>query len=309
MDRSIVFANWVSAEARALAAAQLAEPAPPSDLEGQRAFYDAFNHRNLALAIEAFPVEIADEIVADIPVHIVTPKGGASDPRSLICLHGGAFMWGTGAGALLEAVPVVATTGMRVIAIDYRLAPEHVFPAAVDDVLAVYDALLETSSAESIGIYGCSAGGMLTAQTVSRLIFEQRPLPGAVAMFHGTGLEMDGDTARAAFLFDPRVEPDAMPPLAEWPYFQGADLADPLVLPGHHPAVLERFPSSLLVTASRDFAASSCAVMHRRLLAAGVDAAFVMFDGVGHAHHMAVDLPESRETFALMARFFRERLR
>ena len=121
-------------------------------------------------------------------------------------------------------------------------------------------------------------------------------------MLCGTGLDMIGDSqASAAVLTGHPGEPHG---LTRLPYFTGADAGDPLVFPGQHDAVLARFPPSLLVTGSRDFAASSVTTMHRRLLAAGAETQLLHFDGMWHAHHMATTMPESRETFAALARFF-----
>ena len=299
------FAPWVSAEAIEHFKSQAgSQPPANGDIATLRAFYDVFNQRLLDEALLHFPVEITRSKVAGVNVHIVTAANGAALGGSLLCLHGGAFMWGRGAGALLEAVPVAATTGMRVIAVEYALAPEQAFPAAVNDVLAVYTALLAEQPSSTIGVYGCSAGGILTAQAVSRMIEEGLPVPGAIAMLCGTGLEMTGDSAASAGAFTVGTDEGEPLSLASLPYFAGADIADPLVFPGEHPDRLEKFPASLLVTGTRDFAASSVTVMHRRLLAAGVDASLIQFDGMWHAHHMATTLPESRETFAAMARFF-----
>jgi monoterpene epsilon-lactone hydrolase len=304
------FAPWVSAEAAEMFAVEAAASTelPPSDIPSLRRHYDAFNQRHLAVARDHYPVDIVRDEIGGVRVDIVTPSGNDIDHRTLLCLHGGAFMWGRGAGALLEAVPVAATAKMRVIAVEYALAPEQVFPAAVDDVFAVYRALCEAQPATSIGIYGCSAGGALTAQTVARIVAEGSPLPGAVAMLHGTGLDMHGDSrASAAFLSGTDAAPDT-PSLATMPYLAGASGDDPLVFPGEHSKVLAQFPPSLLVTGTRDFAASSVTVMHRRLRAAGADASLLHFDGMWHAHHMATTLPESRETFAALAGFFHDHL-
>jgi acetyl esterase/lipase len=302
------FAGWVSDAAKAAFGVAASEPAAPTDLESLRNHYDAYNRRLLGAALNRYPVDLAEREIGGVPVHVVTPAGGPRDPRVLICLHGGAFMWGSGAGALLEAVPIAATTGMKVVAIDYRLAPEHVFPAAVEDVLVVYLDLLTRHAASSIGLYGCSAGGALTAQVTARLAHDRAPIPGAIAMLHGTGLDFAGDSASSAAAFNQRETQGAVPATESLPYFAAADLRDPLVLPGNHPATLAQFPPSLLVSATRDFAASACSVMHRRLLAAGVEAQFVLFDGLWHAHHMAADLPESQETFELLSGFFEAHL-
>ena len=303
------FAPWVSAEAQLLFGAELAAPPPPSsDLAALRKHYDAFNQRHLAVAREHYAVDIVEDRIAGVRVDIVTPAGGTSDDRVLLCLHGGAFMWGRGAGASLEAVPVAAVTGMRVIAVEYALAPEQIFPAAVDDVVGVYGALIDQQRPDSIGIYGCSAGAMLTAQSVSRLIVDGTPRPGGIAMLCGAGLEMAGDSTTISALLTGQEASFQAPSLISLPYFSNADLRDPLVLPGEHRDALACFPPSLLVTGSRDFAASSVTVMHRRLVAAGVDASLIQFDGMWHAFHMATTLPEARETFAAMALFFDKHL-
>ena len=303
MTGPIAFAPWVSREAQTTFAAEDAMPAAPTqDIATLRSHYHAFNERHLAVALDHYPVEVVRDVIGGVAVDIVTPADAAVDARTLLCLHGGAFMWGRGPGALLEAVPVAATARMRVIAIEYALAPERVFPAAVDDVLAVYRAVTAERAPASIGIYGCSAGGILTAQATARLIANGEPTPGAVAMLCGTGLDMLGDSqASAAVLTGHPNEPHG---LTQLPYFSGTDAGDPLVFPGEHDAVLARFPPSLLVTGSRDFAASSVTTMHRRLLAAGAQTQLLHFDGMWHAHHMATTMPESRETFAALARFF-----
>lgn len=302
------FSAWVSDEARALVAEMAAEPAAPADLEGARRHYGAYNQRHLETALAVFAVDIEEREIARVRVQVVTPKGGATDSRTLVCLHGGAFMWGSGAGALLEAVPVAAISGMRVVAVNYRLAPEHLYPAAVDDVIAVYRALLDEQPASALGIYGASAGAILTGQTVARIVSEDLPAPGAVAMLHGAPIDFDGDAALFADTFNLGSEPIVVPAAGSLPYLMLADLDDPLVLPGRNPDMLAHFPPSLLMTGTRDFAAGATAMMHRRLLAAGVDASFVLFDGMYHGAHIAAKVPESRETHEILARFFRKRL-
>lgn len=285
----------------------LSHGTPAADPQTLRRHYAGFNQTRLDVARSLYAVEIETAAIAGVEVHHVRPRERrGSDVRRLICLHGGGFMWGEGAGALLEAVPVAATSGIPVVAVEYRMAPEHHFPSASDDVVAVYRALCRDHDPAALGLYGCSAGAILTAQSVARMLHDGDPVPGAIAMLHATGLELDGDSlamnAALNGLADPL--PGAAMRLMALDYLSRADPNDPLVFPGNHPDLLARFPPSLLVSGTRDFAASAIATMHRRLRAAGATADFVLFDGMWHAHHVDTDLREARETFDLLARFF-----
>ena len=303
------FGHWVSMEAKEQFRIDAAAPLAPDDhIESTRTHYDAFNKQHLATALGNYHVQIERSQIDGIPVDWVS-SGQSQPQKALLCLHGGAFMWGRGAGALLEAVPVAAVSNIPVAAIEYALAPENMFPAAVDDVLTVYRALLSQHNASSIGIYGCSAGGMLTAQVVARMIAEGVPVPGAIVMLCGTGLEFDGDSTRVAAALSARDDNVDDIRLGALPHFADANLDDPSLFPGEFPEILGRFPPSLLVTGSRDFAASSVSTMHRRLVAAGANASLFDFDGMWHAFHMATTLPEACEVFTLMSNFFGKHLR
>ncbi len=298
------FGPWVSEAAIARFRIDADMPlAPEDDIAAARLHYDRFNRQHLATALDAYDVGIEDAEVAGIRVHRVSSPSQQVG-RTLICLHGGAFMWGRGAGALIEAVPVAAVSGIEVLAVEYALAPEKTYPAAVEDVLAVYRTLLESQDPQTIGMYGCSAGGILTAQVVARLIAEDLPVPGAIAMICGTGLEFDGDAPRTAAAYSPRQDNVDGIRLTGLAHLAAADPADPNFFPGDHPQILARFPASMLVTGSRDFAAGSVTTMHRRLVAAGATASLFEFDGMWHAFHMATTLPESRELFGLLSAFF-----
>jgi monoterpene epsilon-lactone hydrolase len=227
----------------------------------------------------------------------------------LVNLHGGAFMWGSGSGALVEAIPVAASTGVPVIAVDYRLAPEHTFPAASDDVQAVYEALLADTPARAIGIYGCSAGAILTAQCIAQFLRRGLELPGSIAMLCGAGLLELGDSAFTSMaLSGEQLDGDAtdadtvLHTLRN--YLKDVAFDDPRVAPGVDPRIIGRFPPSLLIAGSRDFAASSVTTMHRRLVAQRVHAELFLFDGLWHAFHIFPDLPESQEVYGLLADFF-----
>jgi acetyl esterase/lipase len=282
------------------------DPAFGTDIAAARAFYGQFNDARLAEMRRRYPVNIEREQLGGVIVDRVTPAGGiapANRRRILINVHGGAFMWGSGSGALVEAIPIAAVGGIEVATVDYRLAPEHRFPAASEDVAAVYQALLKTHSAADIGIYGCSAGGIITAQTVAWLDSKGLPMPGAIGTFCGTGAAYGGDSATLSAALSGRPIPATSNTLAS--IYMG-DIAPTNVLayPMSSPALLAKFPPTLHLAGSRDFAASVLTLSHRKLLAQGVDSQLVLFDGLGHAFFMRAELPESQEAYAIIWRFF-----
>jgi acetyl esterase/lipase len=178
----------------------------------------------------------------------------------------------------------------------------------------VYEALLADLPASAIGIYGCSAGALLTAQCIAQFLAQDLPLPGGISMLCGTGLLPVGDSAfTAGALSGERLEDDATAGDAVLQviknYLGTTAPDDRRVTPGNDPEVIGRFPPSQLIAGSRDFAASGVSTMHRRLVAAGVDAELFLFDGLWHAFQIFPDLPESTEVYGLLARFFHRTLR
>jgi acetyl esterase/lipase len=273
----------------------------------QRQFYDAFNADLSQQMQKRYAVAIKSERIGGVAVDSVTPSQGIAarnKTRVLINLHGGAFMWGAHQGGLVESIPIASIGRIKVITVDYREAPENKFPAASEDVAAVYAALLKQYPAKNIGIYGCSAGGILTAESVAWLAAHSQPLPGAIGTFCGSVLDIKGDSA---YLGAPLSgQPFSDDPLSAkaLPYFAGVDLNDPLVFAGESAALLARFPPTLLITGSRDFAMSSVVRSHALLVEARVTAELHVYEGMWHAFLIDPDLAESQAAYQVIARFF-----
>jgi monoterpene epsilon-lactone hydrolase len=255
-----------------------------------------------------FPVTIEATTLGGIRADIVTPAEGVSSEnrgRILINLHGGGFIAGAHLRALLEAVPIASVARIKVATLDYRLAPEHIFPAASEDIAAAYGALLGSYEPKNIGIYGCSAGGTLSAEAVAWFQKEKLPRPGAIAMICSNAARYGGGDSmtigRALGIAVPQ------PQKMRW-YFDGTDAKDPLVSPSASPATLSQFPPTLLISASRDFFLSHTTHFHLQLLKAGVEAQLCVWDGLWHGFVWAPELPESREVFELVAKFFARHL-
>ena len=308
---SIPYSSFASPQARAFFPKLLAEgsKAPPIDapIAQSRAFYDRLNSDRVVRMQKMYAVKIHRETIAGVGADVVLPAQGVpaqNQHRVLINLHGGAFLWGAHSGGLVEAIPVASVGRIKVIALDYRQGPEHSFPAASDDVEAVYRALLKQYKPQQIGIYGCSAGGILTGESVARLITDKLPVPGAIGSFCGSLLDIDGDSAYVAPVLNGQGVPAHRLALADLPYFHGANPRDPLVQPGLSPALLVRFPPTLLITGSRDMTMSSVLASQQRLDQAGVQTELHVWDGMWHSFFSDPELPESQDAYRVMARFF-----
>ena len=303
---TLPYSSLASAAARAAFVAALNPPPPEiaNDVIALRAHYDRQNTRLAEDMRRLFAVDVREDEIGGVRVHRVTPARPSPRNAILICLHGGAFAWGADSGALVEAIPIAAEMGVEVVAVDYRMGPEHRFPAASEDVAAVYRALLDHGAPEAIGVYGCSAGAILTAQSVAWIARAGLPRPGAIAMLGGAGAELGGDSAFLAPALEGLAAPSGHLRLSDLAYFDGASADDPRVFPGPHPEVLRQFPPTLLIAGSRDFAASSVTHFHLALEAAGVEARLYLFDGLWHAFQIFPDLPESKQVYRIMAAFF-----
>jgi monoterpene epsilon-lactone hydrolase len=257
-----------------------------------------------------YAVSIRQERLGGVFAEAFTPVEGIApnnEKRVLINLHGGGFLEGSRSVSHLESIPIAAVGGIKVISVDYRQAPEAKFPAASEDVAAVYRELLESYAPASIGIYGCSAGGLLTAETVAWLQSKHLPLPGAIGMFcMGATYTGKGDSSLIARAIEGAPADEFAKYFA---YFEGANPNDPLVYPAFSDKALQDFPASLLITATRDHALSSVVYTHSRLSALGRESDLHVFEGLGHAFFYDPALPESREVYALVSRFFDQHLK
>jgi len=308
---TVPFSGYASPEARKLFQRMLEQGrnAPPLDgpVAASRTYYDKINTARAELMERLYPVKIEKRTIGGVPTQVVTPKQGIAPDqkhRVLINLHGGAFLWGAGAGGLVESIPVASVGGIEVITVDYRQGPEHVFPAASEDVAKVYRELLKQYPAKNIGMYGCSAGGGLTGEAVAWLVHEHLPVPGAIGIYCASIVDISGDSAYVAPVLDGEPAPESPLKFSDLPYFKGVKTGDPLVFPANSQALLKQFPPTLLITGTRDFAMSSAIQSQRLLTNAGVDAELHVWDGMWHSFFSDPEMPESKEAYAVMVHFF-----
>ncbi|KGI77037.1 alpha/beta hydrolase [Oleiagrimonas soli] len=312
---TVPYSSFASPASRAVFRRMLEQGrhAPPLDgpIQASRAYYAKINRARAQDMRQRWSVRIERTKLGGVPVQIVTPAQGVAPVqrhRVLVNLHGGAFLWGAQYGGLVESIPLAGVGGFRVVSVDYRQGPEHVFPAASKDVEAVYRALLKRYKAADIGIYGCSAGGVLTAEATARILVHKLPAPGAIGTYCGSLTDLGGDSAYLAPMLsggDPVTHPLK---LIDLPYFRGAQADDPLAFPADDPKLIARFPPTLLITGTRDFTMSSMVYSANLLEREGVDAELHIWNGMWHAFFSDADMPESQQAYAVMVRFFNRHL-
>jgi acetyl esterase/lipase len=255
-----------------------------------------------------YPVHVASDSIAGVPVRVITPLEIPADRRDrvLINLHGGGF--NSDSGSLTETVPIANLTQTKVIAVLYRLAPEHPFPAAVDDAVAVYREVLKTYKPAKIAIYGTSAGAILTGEVAVKIKQLGLPLPGALGIFSGLGdFDHVGDSQAMYALagLSGHLDAPAKPPLDK-EYVRETNPRDPVLSPLY--ADLHGMPPTLFITSGRDMLLSGTTILHRAFLRDGVDAQLVVFEALPHAFWNNPELPESKEADGIMAKFFDKEL-
>ena len=259
-----------------------------------------------------FPVDVQDTSIAGVHVYIFTPKDGVkheNSKRILIDLHGGGFTGCWPDCALMESMPVSSVGKFKVVSVDYREGPKYHFPAANEDVAKVYSALLKQYSAKNIGIYGFSAGGTLTAESIAWFEKYKLPIPGAIGIFCAGGGDIYlGDSM---YLSMPVGQGQMFGPYTNYlqqAYWGGADANDPLVQQVNHPDVLAKFPPTLFISGTRDVALSNVLITNLQLLKAGVETKLIVWEGLWHGFFFNPNVPESQDAYREMVKFFDNQL-
>ncbi len=308
LTRVVPMPSTVSPEAQKWLASLTLKSNAPQTLEQRRAGTDEWRKRQSAEALRLFPVKLEETTTAGVRTDILTPLDlPANRKKVLINLHGGGF--NSDSGSLIEGVPICNLAKIKVVSVYYRLAPENPFPAAVDDVVAVYLELQKTYKPRNIGIFGTSAGATLTAEVAARLKQAGTRLPGALGMFSVHPDYTRLTDSQELFALDGlpgRLEPRDPNRPPEDAYAGQTDRKDPVLSPLF--ADLKGWPPSLLVTSTRDILLSDTAMFHRALLRAGDDAQLVVYEALPHAFWYHYQLPETREALDVMAKFFDEKL-
>jgi epsilon-lactone hydrolase len=257
---------------------------------------------------ERLGVSVTPQSIAGVTVRRVLPA--RTDPalrdRLFVHVHGGSYVFFGGEAGLIEAILIADRVGIPVLSIDYRMPPRHPFPAALDDVVAVYRELLDDYPATSMAMGGTSAGGGLALAATHAIIQREWPVPGA--LFAGTpwaDLTEAGDSRRINEGIDRVLITDSgMLRASARLYAGGYELKNPLVSPVY--GSFHHFPPTQLVTGTRDLLLSDAVRVHRKLRAARVVSDLNVYEALSHGDYLLVpESPESYEVYRDLGRFLR----
>lgn len=268
--------------------------------------------KNVEAMRERLKVRVEPGTLAGVKIYTVTPEHVRPEnrARTLVQVHGGCYVLNPAEAALPEAMLISALGGYRVIAVDYRMPPEAYFPAALDDAMAVYKAVIAKTDPKRVGLIGTSAGGALVLEMGLRAKQQRLPLPGAIAS--GTPMSdstKTGDTFYTNAMVDNvLVSTEGFCDAAAAFYANGHDMKDPLISPVY--GDLSGFPPTILTSGTRDLLLSNTVRVHRKLRNLGIPASLQVYEGQSHAQYGRDDrIPETREAFGEIAGFFNQYLK
>ncbi|HEY8950242.1 MAG TPA: alpha/beta hydrolase [Rhizomicrobium sp.] len=270
------------------------------DIAGSRARMDALANY--------FPVPDGTEVepgkVGGISGEWVRAKRARRD-AVLLYLHGGGYALGSSKSHRHIVAAIGEASGLSVFSADYRLAPEHPFPAAVDDGVAAYKGLLDSGIAASkLSIAGDSAGGGLTIATLLALRDKGLPLPAcAIAISPWADLSQGGEAYRARAKRDPMITKDGLDAMA-LAYLGKANAKAPLASPAF--ADFKGLPPLLIQVGSEEALHSDAEAVKSRAEEAGVEVSFESWAGMVHVWHAFHPiLSEGRDAIARIGAYLK----
>ena len=232
---------------------------------------------------------------------------GADETKVVLYVHGGGYVMGSAGSHRDVTGRLSKAAGARVLSLNYRLAPEHPFPAPVDDAVAAYRWLLAQGiSPGNIAVAGDSAGGGLAIATLLALRDAGEPLPAAgVGISPWVDMEGTGESMTTRAAVDPVVQKEGLLGMAQL-YLGDADPKNPLAAPLH--ADLAGLPPLLLQVGDAETLLDDSTRLAEKARAAGVDVTLKVWDEMPHVWHLfAPILPEGRQAIDEIGSFFQAR--
>lgn len=231
---------------------------------------------------------------------------GADQDKVILYVHGGGYVMGSAGSHRDMTGRLSQAAGARVLSLNYRLAPEHPFPAPVDDSVAAYRWLLgQGIQASNIAIAGDSAGGGLAFAALIAIRDAGEPVPAAgIGISPWVDMEGTGESMTTRAAVDPVVQKEGLLGMANL-YLGGADPKDPLAAPLH--ANLAGLPPLLIQVGDAETLLDDATRITERARKADVDVTLKIWDEMPHVWHLfAPILPEGQQAIEEIGTFFKE---
>ncbi|MEM9041926.1 MAG: alpha/beta hydrolase [Actinomycetota bacterium] len=248
-------------------------------------------------------VDYVDTTVGGVPSIVATPTGVPVE-REVMYIHGGGYVVGSPKSHIAMCARLARLARARTTVIDYRLAPEHPYPAAIDDCLSAYRSIIADTDPSLVTIAGDSAGGGATLATLCALRDADVPLPGAgYVISPWTDLTASGETVQTRAASDPLIDAGWLSDIATQ-YAVDVPLDHPAVSPLF--ADLSGLPPLLVQTASEEVLLSDSTRLVERARDAGVSVDFDVRDGMWHVYQIFAGMvPEADDALIEAAAFIR----
>lgn len=258
---------------------------------------------------ENYNISMQETKIADVNCYILSSNTIEPNGKTLLYIHGGGYVIGNGLSGLVEAAYMAALSGYRIVAVDYRLAPEYKYPYAVDDVFNVYKELLKTTKASDIGVYGTSTGGALTLILAQKAKDNNVPMMKAIAaLTPWSDIDKIGDS----YLTNEHVD-NSIVSYEGWirsaaeVYAGNHNLKDPYLSPVYGDTT--GFCPTLLVSGTRDLFLSNTVRMQQNLIEHNVENELIVYEGQSHAqYYFTFNSKETLAHFDNLIKFFDKHL-
>ncbi len=300
----------------------LADPAtlptwPASnDLPGWKRAWDeaeAASEPKVKATLERHEPTVVARKIGGVPVLDIKPKGWQKSAKVLVHAHGGAYTFYSARSRLVSSVPAAAATGLRVISIDYTVAPVGKWQKVTDEVLAVFAGLQnEGHQLKNLAICGESAGGGLAAGSVLKMRDKGLGMPAAVLLWSPwADVTNRGDSAITLKHFEPTYLYDRHLKLAAYAYADPKDQKHPYVSPVYGDYT-KGFPPTLIQGGTREIFLSHFVRLYRALDEADRPTVLDLYEGMPHIFQLRPEMADAAETRTAMkkaAAFLQQHLR
>ena len=282
-------------------------PLQPDDLAGWQAMRDEVHPiwKSFAGGLD-FEYSFTDEVIGGVPCVWMKTSSTPNNGQVLYYIHSGGYCLGEPKVNCALPLQIAHAAGIQVLAVNYRKAPEHPYPAGLDDVVNAYKGLLEKGyDPRSIAWFGDSAGGGLTAAGFMRLREAQIPFPAAGGMISAMAdLTGTGDAYHILANQDPMQYNWEAVKESVWAYTQGQDAANPYISPAF--GDFTDFPPLLIQVATKEVMLSDSILLYQKAKEAGVKATLDVWEGMWHVFQALPHIPEAQQACKEMAAFLKQ---